>query len=116
MRDLQSILDRWQADADALARNGEPDKARLLERCVDEVRTAAADWLRWVDEDDAMLRSGNSRDWWRREFTLLAPRGHARRVGRGKREYRLAIVPVRKTLLEAAQAGRRAAQAMQGAA
>ncbi len=112
MTDLDLVLRRWAADADALRRNGDPSRADLLERCVREATEAAHEWLTWIPEEDAMLRSGHSREWWLAAFRRLQPRGHARQVGRGKRVYRLAVVPVRKALLDAAEDGRRTARAL----
>jgi hypothetical protein len=109
MRDLEGVLQRWALDADALARNGEPDKAALLRRCVEQVRTAAPDWLEWVEEAEAMLHTGYGRDKIRAMFRLWAPRGHAKQIGRARRVYRMAVLPVRPLLADAAELGRRMA-------
>lgn len=116
MTDLDMILRRWDEDAAALTRNGEPDKAAILKRCAVEVHQAAAEWLTWIPEEQAALRSGKSTAWWRGEYPALQKRGHARQVGHGKRVYRLAIVPQRDALVIAAEEGRKVARAMRGAA
>lgn len=116
MSDLDTILRRWDDDAAALTRNGEPDKAAILVRCAAEVREAADEWLTWISEEQAALRSGRRVEWWRGQFPALLKRGHARQVGRAKRVYRLAVVPVRDAILQAAEEGRKAARAMRGVA
>jgi hypothetical protein len=114
--DLDTVLAQHRADAVALRRNGEVGKAELIERLVASVEASAGDWLTWVSEADAILRSGHSRTWWLAAFKRLQPRGHARQIGRAQRIYRLAIVPMRKGLLDAASEGRRVARALEKAA
>lgn len=116
MTDLTIIVDRWRRDADALQRNGEPDKAAMLRRCADECEASAHDWLTFIDEAAAMLRTGRSVEWMRQQFRVWQPLGHARQVGHGKRVYRLAVLPVRPGILEAAIAGRLAAARARSAA
>lgn len=116
MTDLDTILRRWEMDAAALARNGEPEKAAMLQRCIAEVTQAGEEWLTWITEEEAALRSGKSVVWWRGQFPALQKRSHARQVGHGKRIYRLAIVPVREAIVRAAEEGRRVARAQRGAA
>lgn len=116
MMDLDTILLRWADDAAALTRNGEPDKAAILTRCAAEVQAAAHEWLTWIPEADAALRSGKRAEWWRGQFPALQKRGHARQVAHGKRVYRLAVVPQRDALVMAAEEGRKVARAMRGAA
>lgn len=103
-------------DAAALTRNGEPDKAAILKRCAMEVHQTATEWLTWISEDQAALRSGKRAAWWRGQYPSLQQRGHARQVGHGKRVYRLAVVPQRDALVFAAEEGRKVARAQRGAA
>jgi hypothetical protein len=111
--DLQTVLDRWTADAAVLRRNGEVRLADTLDRCAAEARTAAEEWLTWLSETDAELRSGYRaayfkarREGWRRD-------GNARQVARFKWEYRAAVVPRRANVMRAAEEGRAAARRAQ---
>lgn len=110
MTDLDHVVARWRSDAAALRRNGEPAKAVLLERCADETETAAAEWLTWLSEEEAALRSGRSVAWLRARYRDWHPQGHAKPVGRAVRIYRAAVVPRRLALVRAADLGREAAR------
>jgi hypothetical protein len=105
MSDLGIVIDRWLTDAAALRRNGEPAKAALLERCAEETRDAAHEWLTWLSEAEAALRSGRSVEWLRGRYRDWQPQGHARQVGRATRIYRAAVVPRRAALERAAAEG-----------
>ena len=115
MRDLDAVIGRWREDAAAARRIGEPDKAALLDRCATEAEAGAGEWLHWITEPEAALRSGRSAAWLRGRFREWQPQGHARQVGRAKRVYRAAVVPRRPSLVEAANAGRAAARALRTA-
>lgn len=115
MTDLSLVIDRWRRDADALQRNGEPDKAAMLRRCADDCEASAHDYLTFIDESAALLRSGRSVEWFRKQFRVWQPMGHARQVGHGKRVYRLCVLPVRPGILEASLAGRLAASRLRRA-
>lgn len=110
MTDLDTVLARWRTDAAALRRNGEPAKAAVLERCAEETETAAAEWLTWLSEEEAAIRSGRSVTWLRARYRDWQPQGHARQVGRAVRIYRAAVVPRRLALVRAADMGREAAR------
>ena len=73
MSDLQATIDRFRADAAVLRRNGETRVADVLDRCAREAESAAEEWLRWLPEADAVLRSGYSAAWLRarRRDTIL---------------------------------------------
>ncbi|HET8771892.1 MAG TPA: hypothetical protein VFM71_12985 [Gemmatimonadaceae bacterium] len=116
MRDLALVIARWRADEDALRRCGNVVGADLLKRCADEATEAAEEWLTWLSEADAALRSGRSIPWLRARFEGWKREGHARQTGRTTRVYRAAIVPRRANLVQAAEAGRKAARELRGAA
>ena len=116
MSDLQTVLDQWVADAKVLRRNGEVRLADTLDRCAAEVTAAAEEWLTWLTDAEAELRSGYRvaffkarREEWRRQ-------GHARQVARFKWEYRAAVIPRRANVMRAADEGREAARRARAAA
>ncbi len=86
-RTLEQLLADWRGDAQALRRRGH--------------------YLRWLSEDDALLRSGRSHGWLRSQFPDWERAGHARREGR-KRWYRMLVIPQRANTLAARAAGCRA--------
>jgi hypothetical protein len=108
--DLAAVLADWRGDAAVLKKHKQHALATQLEKCADDVEASAADWLTWLSETDAMLRSGKSRDWLRAKFSGWERDGHARLQGR-ERQYRRVIVPVKHTLSSARAAGIAAAKA-----
>jgi hypothetical protein len=71
------------------------------------VSKAAHEYLTWLREDEAILRSARSRPWLRSQFPIWLEGGHARREGRA-RFYRMLIVPRRPNVSAARESGRRA--------
>ena len=105
---LEQVLADWRGDAQVLRRQGYNREAEQIERFADDVARAAEDYLRWLSEDDALLRSGRSRGWLRSHFPEWERAGHGRR-DRGRRLYRMLVIPQRANTLAAREAGRRAA-------
>lgn len=110
-RDLAQVITDWHGDAAVLRRRGQHALADQLEQCATEVAHSAEEWMTWLSETDAMLRSQRSREWMRAHFAGWEREGHARLAGRD-RQYRLAIVPRRYSLSSARQAGAEAAKAL----
>lgn len=108
--DLAQVLVAWRSDAGVLKRHKQHALAAQLEQCAEAVERAAADWLTWLSESDAMIRSGKTREWLRAKFSEWQRDGHARVTGRD-RQYRRVIVPVKRTLSHAREAGVAAAKA-----
>ena len=106
---LEQVLADARGDAQVLRRRGHGRDAELIEALCDQVAGAAEDYLRWISEEDAMLRSARSTEWLRGQFPEWERAGHARRVN-GKRQYRQVIVPMRANVTAAAAAGRAAAR------
>ncbi len=104
---LEQVLADWRESAQALRRTGHGPTADLIDRVTGEVAAAAEEYLRWLSEDDAMLRSGRRRGWLRARFPEWERAQNARRVGR-KREYRMLVIPQGANTLGAREAGRRA--------
>ena len=109
MTDLADVIASWRADAIVLRRNGQALLAKRLDDCAEAVEQSAAEWLTWLSESDAMLRSGRSRDWLRAQFSAWEREGHATLQGRN-RMYRAVIVPRSHSVNRARQAGAEAAR------
>jgi hypothetical protein len=106
---LEETIANWRSDADALRRTGHTNDARLLDRCADEATQSAYEYLNWLTEPEARLRSGHSTDWLRSRFGAWAEQGLARWDGR-KRQYRAVALPTRAHRELARAAGRRAVE------
>lgn len=108
-RGLETVLADWRSDAQVLRRQGHEREAEQIERLCADVAREAEEYLRWLPEDDALIRSGRGRDWLRRQFAEWERQGHARRDGR-RRYYRMLLIPQRADTLSAREAGRQAAR------
>ena len=93
--ELEQLLDDELKEAAVLRRRGYAQDAQMIERLVARVHDCAEDYITWLSEEDAALRSGKSRAWFRRHFSDWETRRLGRRTESGKREYRLVIVPHR---------------------
>lgn len=102
---LEEVLADFREDAKIADRIGDGRVAELLTRMVDRVAKAAADYLVFLAESEARLRSGKSIDWLRHRFPEWERQGHAFRKGR-QRFYRTLIVPIRANVSAAYRAGR----------
>ncbi len=109
-RPLEQVLADWREDAQILRKHGHVREAGQIEQLSRDVAEAVEEYLKWVSEEDAMLRSARSREWLRSQFPDWERMGHARRDGK-RRCYRLLVIPVRANLTAAAAAGREAARA-----
>jgi hypothetical protein len=109
MESLEEVLADERGRAQVLRSAGHDREAENLDRLLDRVRTAAVDYLDWLTEPEARLRSGKSVEWLRARFAAWAAAGHARHdaQSRGKRLYRQLIVPRRANESAAREAGRR---------
>ena len=108
LRPLEQVLSDWRGDAQVLRRQGHDSEAELIERFAEDVARAAEDYLRWLSEEEALLRSGRSRKWLRSHFPEWERAGQARRDKR-RRSYRMLAIPQRANAVAAQEAGRRAA-------
>lgn len=89
-----------------LRSRGHAHDAKLLEDCADQVTRSAEDYLRFLEESDAMLRSARGESWFRSRYAEWESQGHARKVN-GRRQYRMLIVPQRANLAAAREEGLR---------
>lgn len=109
MKELSDVLDAWRSDAAVLRRAGHETEAVMCERMAGEVEASAEEWVTFVTEADAMLRSGRSAAWHRGRFAEWERDGHAR-IRSKLRYYRLAIIPRRYDITDARAAGAAAAR------
>jgi hypothetical protein len=109
-RPLEAVLADWREEARILRKRGVARIGRVIEQLCDDVAGAIGieEHLRWISEEDAMLRSGRSRTWLRAQFPEWERLHHAKRDGK-RRLYRMLVIPVRANLTAAAVAGRAAA-------
>lgn len=103
------VMANWREQAAILRHHGHRAQAESIERFADELVASMRDYLTWLSEAEAQLRSGRPARWFRLRFTEWAGQDMAERRGR-TRFYRQVIVP-RRANLEAARhdAERRAA-------
>lgn len=105
---LEQVLADARGDAAVLRRHGQASVADALERLADAVAASAEDWLVFLSETDAHLRSGLSERWLRSRFSQWEREGHARVKG-GEHQYRACVIPRRARIGAAAERGRQAA-------
>lgn len=110
MADLSVVLADAREAADLLRKHGHPEQAESLTKLADEVSAAARDYLWWLSESEALLRSGRSLRWLRANYRQWEATGNARRDTRGERQYRALVVPQRAHASAAREAGREAAR------
>jgi hypothetical protein len=73
--------------------------------CSTRSRAAAEDYTTWINEADAMIKSGLAERTLRRRFRELQDCGLARHNARGDREYRACAVPPRPNIQNARSRG-----------
>lgn len=106
IKDLEQVIADWRGDAAVLKSRGHTHDAKLLEDCADQAARSAEDYIRFLDEGSAQLRSGRSIEWLRTQFPKWESDGHARRVN-GRRQYRKLIIPQRVNISAAREEGKR---------
>lgn len=106
---LEQVIADHKHQADVLAGQGFHGEAERIRRVVRDVENACVDYLKKLNEDDAMFRSGKSRAWLRGRFAEWAAMGHAGFHDERPRErwYRQMILPLRVNREAARDAGRR---------
>ncbi len=103
---LEQVLADAREDLAVAKRLKDARAVELLEPLVDRVEHAAADYLVWLSEAEARLRSGRTIAWLRSRFPEWERQGHAKLDGK-RRVYRTLIVPTRANAAAAYAAGRR---------
>lgn len=101
-RSLEQVLADHRGEAAVLRANGHKLQAESIERVCDDVARSQRDYLDWMEEGEAISRSGKSAEWFRSRF----PDWEAQNLAEWrhkKRYYRRIVVP-RRANLEAARA------------
>jgi hypothetical protein len=105
---LEQVLADFREEATVLKANGHGAQADTLIRCLDAVKGGAEEYLTWLSEAEASLKSGRSKVWHRGQFANLEAQGLARWHSK-RRYYRACAIPRRANQEAARMAGRRAA-------
>lgn len=101
MQCIEEVLETYRSEATILARHGHTNEAQLISSLCQDITAALDDYLTWLSEANAQLRSGHGIAWLRDKFSDWEAAGHAR-MRSGKREYRQIIVPQRRHTEDAA--------------
>jgi hypothetical protein len=109
MLDLAQVIADAREEAQVLRANGAGMAPDRLHQLLDDVTEAAEEYLTWLTENDASIRSGYSLVWLRSRFPAMQREGHARLNGKA-RQYRACAVPRRANTAMAAVKGREAAR------
>lgn len=105
-RTLENVIDEWRSRQLAASRLEDSRVAKIVGEILADVQQAAEDYLRFVSERDARLRSHKGERYFRTRFPEWEAQGNARRNEKGEREYRLCIVPSRANVVAARERGR----------
>ena len=92
---LEGVLSDSREDAVRLRRNGHLAQADTIERVCAAVSEAATDFITWISEGEAMMRSGRGPDYFRARRQTWAEDGLAEQRGRTW-YYRRCVVERRK--------------------
>ena len=107
---IEQVLADERGQAAVLRANGHAHDAKLIERVCDRVADSLREYLTWLSEPDARLRSGRTVEWLRGRFAEWAGEGMAE-LRNGRRYYRAVIVPQRAHASAAYEAGYRGEKA-----
>lgn len=107
MASLEEVLSDVRGEAQVLRKHGDQRTADVMDGIIDRVKSAAEDFITWLEESDAMLRSGHAARWFRGRFAEWEGEGNARKE-HGRRYYRQCVVPLRANVSAAREAGREA--------
>jgi hypothetical protein len=89
---VEQVLSEQRSTAAVLRRCGQRELAATLERVCDQFEEAAAPFLLWVTEAEALAVTGRSLRWLRTRYARWVDEGHAIRRG-STRLYRSIILP-----------------------
>lgn len=109
MPELEQVIADAREEVEVIRRSGNAGQADYVEKLLDLVSGAAEDYLKWLNEADAMIKSGLAERTLRRRFRELLDCGLARYNQKREREYRAIAVPPRPAVLEARERGRKIA-------
>lgn len=95
MKAIEVVLGDFREEAAVLRLNGHTAQAATLERVLDAVRESARDFVEWISEGEAKLRSGRGDDFFRARRAVWAEDGLAQQRGRTW-YYRRCVIERRK--------------------
>lgn len=107
---LEQVLADARGEAAVLRSHGHKAQADSVEKVCEAVTAAAYEYLNWLSEAEARLRSGHSTEFLRARFARWLEQGLARWDGK-RRQYRAVVIPQRANREAAREAGRRAGAA-----
>ena len=105
---LEAVLTSAKAEAAALRKNGHVAQADTLERLAREVAESVPDYLEWIPEGAARLRSNRGEDFFKARRDAWAAEGNAQQRGRTW-WYRRCVIEHRKLAVISRAEGRRSA-------
>lgn len=104
-KDLGQVLIDRREEVAMLARAGASVQSDYLDALLDEIKAAAKEYVTWLCESDAMLKSGLSERTLRRRFREMLDCGTAR-WGKTGREFLACCIPYRPDVDAARARGR----------
>lgn len=108
---LEQVLADYREEAAVLRKAGNTGQAEYVEQLLDRAQRAAEDYITWLSESKANLKSGLAERTLRRRFRELLDCGLARHNAKGEREYRACAIPPRANVVEQHERGRRSSDA-----
>lgn len=106
LTDLAQVIADAREEAAVIRRAGHGDQSEYVEALLDKVFAAAEDYIIWLSEAEARLKSGLSTKTLHRRWRELFDSGNARFNAKGEREYRSCAIPPRPDVAAAREAGR----------
>lgn len=105
---LEQVLTEGRGELPLLRKRGQTVVADALEEYIERIANAAREFLTFISERDAMLRSDHTVAWLRARYPEWERLGHARRNPKNpsERQYRRMIIPL-AAQTEAARANAR---------
>lgn len=103
---LEQVLADAREEVNRIGIGSEVVKIEYAHGLLDRVRVAAEDFITWLTEPQAMLKSGLSERTLRRRFREMLDCGTARYGKSGAREYLAKCIPPRANLAAARARGR----------
>lgn len=112
--DLETLLADIQSEGSVLRRNDGKFTVDRVEEFVRDLKASLAEFLTFVSEAEAIVRSGHREPWFRQRFAEWERQGQARWDPRHKtrRQYRLIVVPLAQDDDAVRASARRAARGL----
>lgn len=104
--DLAQVIADAREEVAVLRRAGHGQQADYVDALLDNMHAAAEDYITWLSESAAVLKSGLSVKTLHRRWRELLDSENARFNVKGEREYRSCAIPNRPDVAAAREAGR----------